>query len=81
VATNANTAWSSRVFSSDGTTNRTAGGVFYARGNKGSQSFVGRPCPRGAILDTMVAVNGRGTLLIRSGARALLDHLVDRVTA
>ena len=128
VATNANTAWSSRVFSSDGTDNRTAdvkriggftflafvrdgriveaentagawtshvfltpgdrprvgstfgsqfvawtaaNGVFYARGNNGSQSFVGQTVSAaGAGLDTMVTANGKGTLLIRSGLRA-----------
>jgi hypothetical protein len=127
VATNANTAWSSRVFSSDGTDNRTAdvkriggftflafvrdgriveaenttgtwtshvfltpgdrprvgstsgsqfvawtaaNGVFYARGNKGSQSFVGQTVSaRGTALDTMVTATGKGTLLIRSGLR------------
>ena len=127
VATNANTAWSSRVFSSAGTQNRTAdvkriggftflafvqdgriveaenttgawtshvfltpgdrprvgstfgsqfvawtaaNGVFYARGNKGSQSFVGQTVSAaGARLDTMVAANGKSTLLIRSGLR------------
>jgi len=127
VATNANTAWSSRVFSSAGTDNRTAdvkriggftflafvrdgriveaenttgawtshvfltpgdrprvgstsgsqfvawtasNGVFYARGNKGSQSFVGQTVSaRGTTLDTMVTANGKGTLLIRSGLR------------
>jgi hypothetical protein len=127
VATNANAAWSSRVFSSDGTDNRTAdvkrtggftflafvrdgqiveaentggswsnhvfttpgdrprvgatfgsqfvawtaaNGVFYARGNNGSQSFEGQTVSAaGASLDTMVAVNGKGTLLIRSGLR------------
>jgi len=127
VATNANTAWSSRAFSSDGTDNRTAdvkriggftflafvrdgriveaenttgtwtshvfltpgdrprvgstsgsqfvawtaaNGVFYARGNKGSQSFVGQTVSaRGTALDTMVTASGKGTLLIRSGLR------------
>jgi hypothetical protein len=127
VATNANTAWSSRVFSSDGTDNRTAdvkrisgftflafvrdgriveaenttgawtshvfltpgdgprvgttsgsqfvawttgNGVFYARGNNGSQSFVGQTVSApGTTLDTMVTANGKGTLLIRSGLR------------
>jgi hypothetical protein len=128
VATNANTAWSSRVFSDTGTDNRTAdvkrisgftflafvrdgriveaenttggwtshvflapgdrprvgassgsqfvawtasnGQVFYARGNKGSQSFVGRyVSAAGTTLDTMVTANGKGTLLIRSGLR------------
>jgi hypothetical protein len=127
VATNANTAWTSRVFSDTGTFNGTAdvkriagftflafvrdgrivesenttgawtshvfltpgdrprvgstfgsqfvawtatNGVFYARGNKGSQSFVGQTVSAaGAVLDTMVAVNGKGTLLIRSGLR------------
>jgi hypothetical protein len=127
VATNANTAWSSRNFSSAGTDNRTAdvkriggftflafvrdgriveaenttgtwtshvfltpgdrprvgstagsqfvawtaaNGVFYARGNKGSQSFVGQTVSAsGTVLDTMVTANGKGTLLIRSGLR------------
>jgi hypothetical protein len=127
VATNANTAWSSRVFSADGTDNRTAdvkriggrtflafvrdgriveaenttgaftshvfltpgdqprigatsgsefvayiagGRVFYARGNNGSQSFVGQfVSAPGTVPDAMVTANGRGTLLIRSGTR------------
>ena len=127
VATNPNTAWTSRVFSDTGTQNRTAdlkriggftfitwvrdgyiveaenttggwtgtvfthpgdrprigstfgsqfvswttgGGVFYARGNKGSQSFSGQIVSApGTVLDTMVAANGKGTLLIRSGLR------------
>jgi hypothetical protein len=127
VATNANTAWSSRVFSTAGTENRsadikriggftfvawirdgrvvesenttgtwtshvflapgdrprvgstfgsvfvvwtTANGVFYARGNKGSRSFVGQTVSApGTVLDTLVAANGKGTLLIRSGLR------------
>lgn len=127
VATNANTAWSSRDFSSAGTDNHTAdlkriggrtflafvrdgriveaenttgaftshvfltpgdqprvgatsgsefvswttgSGVFYARGNNGSQSFVGQfVAAPGTVVDTMVTANGRGTLLIRSGTR------------
>jgi hypothetical protein len=127
VATNANTAWSSRVFSAAGTENRTAdikriggftfvtwvrdgrvvesenttgawtshvfltsgdrprvgsssgsvfvvwtaaNGVFYARGNKGSRSFVGQTVSdSGTVLDTLVGANGKGTLLIRSGLR------------
>jgi hypothetical protein len=127
VATNANTAWSSRNFSSTGTENRTAdikrvggftflayvrdgriveaenstgawtshvfltpgdrprvgatygsqfvawtaaGGTYYARGNNGSQSFVGQyVAAAGTVLDTMVTANGKGTLLIRSGLR------------
>ena len=127
VATNVNTAWSSRVFSSAGTDNRTAdvkriggftflafvrdgriveaenttgtwtshvfltpgdrprvgatsgsefvawtaaNGVFYARGNNGSQSFVGQTVSAtGTTIDTMVTANGKGTLLIRSGLR------------
>jgi hypothetical protein len=127
VATNANTAWSSRVFSADGTDNHTAdvkrngaatilafvrdgrvveadnttgafvshvfltpgggprvgvtagsefvswtagGGVFYARGNNGGQSFVGQfVAAPGTTLDTTVTTNGRSTLLIRSGTR------------
>jgi len=48
----------------------TGSGVFYARGNAGSQSFVGQTVSAaGTVLDTMVAVNGKGTLLIRSGLR------------
>ena len=127
IATNPNTAWTSRVFSDTGTINRTAdvkriggftfvawvrdgsivesentggswssevfthpgdrprvgatfgsvfvawtaaNGVFYARGNMGSQSFSGQYVSApGTALDTMVAVNGKGTLLIRSGLR------------
>jgi hypothetical protein len=47
-----------------------ANGVFYARGNTGSQSFSGQYVSApGTVLDTMVAVNGKGTLLIRSGLR------------
>ena len=127
VATNPDTAWTSRVFSDAGTENRTAdlkriggftfvtwvrdgyiveaentpgtfvshvfthpgdrprvgstfgsqfvtwttpAGVFYARGNKGAQSFSGQIVSApGTVLDTMVAVNGKGTLLIRSGLR------------
>jgi len=127
VATNPDTAWTSRVFSAAGTTNRTAdvkriagftfltwvrdgriveaenttgawtshvfltpgdrprvgstfgsqfvvwttaNGVFYARGNKGSQSFVGQYVSApGTSLDTLAAANGKGTLLIRSGLR------------
>jgi hypothetical protein len=127
IATNPDTAWTSRVFSDAGTFNRTAdvkrisgftfvalvrdgriveaenttgrwtrhvfltpgdrprvgatsgsqfvtwtagGRVFYARGNKGSQSFVGQYVSApGTVLDTMVTANGKGTLLIRSGLR------------
>jgi hypothetical protein len=127
VATNANTAWSSRIFSSDGTANGSAdvkriggrtflafvrdgrvveaenttgaftshvfltagdrprvgatsgsefvvwaagGRVFYARGNNGSQSFVGQfVSAPGTVADALVAANGRGTVLIRSGTR------------
>jgi hypothetical protein len=127
VATNANTAWSSRVFSSDGTDNGSAdvkriggrtflafvrdgrvveaenttgaftshvfltpgtgprvgatsgsefvtwnagGRVFYARGNNGSQSFVGQfVSAPGTVVDGLVTANGRGTVLIRSGSR------------
>ena len=128
VATNANTAWSSRVFSNAGTQNgspdikriagstyvafvrdgqvvesenttgawtshvfltpgsgprvgatfgsvfvvwnATNGRVFYARGNVGSQSFVGQYVSApGTRLDSLVAANGKGTLPIRSGLR------------
>jgi hypothetical protein len=127
VATNPNTAWSSRVFSSLGTHNNSAdvkrvagptfltwvrdgriveaenttgtwtshvfltpgseprvgatsgsifvvwtaaNGVFYARGNKGSRSFVGQSVSApGTHLDTTVAAFGKDTLLIRSGLR------------
>ena len=127
IATNPNTAWTSRVFSDAGTFNSTAdvkriggftfvvwvrdgrvvesenttgtwtshvfvtpgdrprvgstfgsqfvvyttgSGVFYARGNRGSQSFVGQTVSApGTALDSLVAVNGKGTLLIRSGLR------------
>lgn len=76
-------AWTSHVFLTPGDRPRVgstfgsqfvvwtaANGVFYARGNKGSQSFVGQyVSAAGALLDTMVAVNGKGTLLIRSGLR------------
>ena len=127
VATNPGGAWTSRVFSSAGSINRTADlkriggvtfltwvrdgriveaentpgtfvshvfltpgdrprvgstygsqfvtwttpdGVYYARGNNGAQSFAGQlVAAPGTVLDTMVAVNGKGTLLIRSGLR------------
>jgi hypothetical protein len=127
VATNPNTAWSSRMFSSLGTHNNSAdvkrvagptfltwvrdgriveaenttgtwtshvfltpgseprvgatsgsifvvwtaaNGVFYARGNKGSRSFVGQSVSApGTHLDTTVAAFGKDTLLIRSGLR------------
>ena len=75
--------WSSAVFTHPGDRPRVgatfgsvfvawdaANGVFYARGNVGSQSFSGRYVSApGTRLDTMVAVNGKGTLLIRSGLR------------
>jgi hypothetical protein len=76
-------SWSSEVFTHPGDRPRVGAtlgsvfvawtatnGVFYARGNAGSQSFSGQYVSApGTALDTLVAVNGKATLLIRSGLR------------